>query len=114
LFYDEPADTPYESYAPQTHGGANEIRVVDARGVRRFAEISPMTEALTELMFRRIHVKAEWKGVVEKAIGRATKSSERRFRRLRRWNLEPVSHLRNLRNLRFQLSYSLRVFVSSC
>ncbi len=70
LFYDEPADTPYEAYGEETDGGANEIRVIDPAGaVRRFAESSPMSQSLNrELMFRRIHVKAEWKELVEKVI----------------------------------------------
>jgi hypothetical protein len=70
LFYDEPADTPYEAYGLKTGEGVEEIRVVDAGGAaRRFGEISPMTQAMNrELMFRRIHVKAEWKTVVEKVI----------------------------------------------
>jgi len=71
MFYDEPADTPYESYDPtDPAGGANEIMVVNATGaMARITEISPMTQALNrELMFRRIHVKAEWKEVVDRAI----------------------------------------------
>jgi HD superfamily phosphohydrolase len=71
MFYDEPADTPYEAYDPNTAGGTQEIMVINASGAAtRFAEISPMSQSLNrELMFRRIHVKAEWREVVEKAIG---------------------------------------------
>lgn len=70
LFYDEPADTPYEAYGTKIGDGTEEIRVVDAAGTtRRFGEISPMTQAMNrELMFRRIHVKTEWKALVEKII----------------------------------------------
>jgi hypothetical protein len=74
LFYDEPADTPYETFDPKTGiaaAGAPEITVINAAGTAtRFAEMSPMSQSLNrELMFRRIHVKGEWKEVAEKAIG---------------------------------------------
>lgn len=77
LFYDEPADTPYETYRPDAgEDGANEVMVVDASGaVAHFTAISPMTQALNrQLMFRRIHVKAEWRDVAKAAVDAVLKS----------------------------------------
>jgi HD superfamily phosphohydrolase len=69
LFYDQPANTPYEIYDPRSPGA--QILVADSRGgLTTFAEISPLTEALSrQLMFRRIHVAEEYRGVVQKAVG---------------------------------------------
>ena len=68
LFYDEPADTPYEAFSAENP--AEEIRVVEPGGVvKRFGELSTMSMALNrELMFRRIHVKAEYKELVESIL----------------------------------------------
>ena len=68
LFYDEPVDTPYEIYGDP--GTGNEIMVVEPDGtLSRFADISPMTQALNrELMFRRIHVKGQWAKLVLSTI----------------------------------------------
>jgi HD superfamily phosphohydrolase len=64
LFYDEPSDTPYQVYHPDTCGtsGGN-ILVVDPNGTARFiGAISPFTQALNrQLMFRRLHVAPPWK-----------------------------------------------------
>jgi hypothetical protein len=71
LFYDEPADTPYEAYLPDSGpDAANEVVVVDSSGqVSRFTAMSPMTRALDrQLMFRRIHVKAEWRDLVRTSV----------------------------------------------
>ncbi len=70
MFYDEPKDTPYEVYQPQDGGEVNEILISEADGkLVEFASLSPMTQALSrQLMFRRLHVSAEWKEVVESAI----------------------------------------------
>jgi HD superfamily phosphohydrolase len=70
LFYDEPSDTPYEAYEPETVDEAREVMVVDTSGkVAHFAKISPITQALNrQLMFRRIHFKAEWKSLVHGAV----------------------------------------------
>ncbi len=70
LFYDEAVDTPYETFDADGSGGASEIMVIDSGGkATRFAEMSPMSQALNrELSFRRIHVKAEWKEVVADAV----------------------------------------------
>ena len=58
LFYDEAADTPYETFdANQDHGGS-EIMVLEAHGTLvPFGRVSPMSQVLNrELMFRRLHV----------------------------------------------------------
>jgi hypothetical protein len=71
LFYDEPSDTPYEAYRPDAgNDDGNEVMVVDTTGgVSHFAAISPMTQALNrQLMFRRIHFKAEWRELVRGAV----------------------------------------------
>jgi uncharacterized protein len=71
LFYDEPADTPYEAYQPDARDtDANEVVVVHEDGkTSRFAAISPITQALNrQLMFRRIHVKAQWAGLVREVV----------------------------------------------
>jgi HD superfamily phosphohydrolase len=67
LFYDEPADTPYEAYRPDaSEGNSGEIVVLDTGGgVSPFAAVSPITQALNrQLMFRRIHFKPEWKELI--------------------------------------------------
>jgi HD superfamily phosphohydrolase len=68
LFYDEPSDTPYEAYHPAND--AKEVVVVDASGLTaNFASISPITQALNrQLMFRRIHFKAEWRELVSRMM----------------------------------------------
>jgi uncharacterized protein len=70
LFYDEPADTPYESYQPDQCGGANEIMVLGMNGESMpFAALSPLTQSLNrQLMFRRLHVAPAWRRVVEEAV----------------------------------------------
>ncbi len=74
LFYDEPADTPYERNEPQRTGGAGEIRVSDASGrLTTFAAISPLSQALDrQLMFRRLHVSAPFKQVARDGALRET------------------------------------------
>jgi uncharacterized protein len=69
LFYDQPADTPYEIYDPKS--SASQILVADGRGkLTTFAEISPLTESLSrQLMFRRLHVAEPYRNVVQAAIG---------------------------------------------
>jgi HD superfamily phosphohydrolase len=71
LFYDEPADTPYEAYGPDNEDSANEVMVVESSGaVIPFGQISPLTQSLNrQLMFRRFHVKPEWRDLVAAAIG---------------------------------------------
>jgi len=70
LFYDEPADTPYESYKPEECGGASEILVLDRTGkLTPIGAVSPLTSSLNrQLMFRRLHVAPPWKDAVEGAV----------------------------------------------
>jgi uncharacterized protein len=72
LFYDEPSDTPYETYYPGRPGAATDILVRGPGGeLTTFASLSPLTGALNQqLMFRRIHVAAQWKEIVVTAISR--------------------------------------------
>jgi uncharacterized protein len=69
-FYDEPADTPYETYEPNHCGGANEILVLGDDGkLTDFATLSPLTQALNrQLMFKRLHVSPQYADVVQQAI----------------------------------------------
>jgi uncharacterized protein len=78
LFYDEPSDTPYESYSALS-GDSDEIRVIDATGgVKRFAEISPMIQAMNrELMFRRLHVKADVRSILSEGVLAGVEGSSR-------------------------------------
>ena len=68
LFYDEPADTPYEIYDGRSADA--DIWVENAHGqLTRFAEISPLTRALgQQLMFRRLHVLSEYRDTVERVL----------------------------------------------
>jgi hypothetical protein len=70
LFYDEPSDTPYETYQPDGCGAAGEILVRGPDGtLTPFGSISPLTRALNQqLMFRRLHVAGPWKAVAEEAV----------------------------------------------
>jgi HD superfamily phosphohydrolase len=78
LFYDEPHDTPYESYEPDQCGGASDILVLDRAGrLTPIASLSPLTQSLNrQLMFRRLHVAPQWKEVVERAVGDAIETGE--------------------------------------
>jgi uncharacterized protein len=70
MFYDEPAETTYETYRADDYGGAGEIMVqgVDGR-LTAFGELSGLPGALhRQLMFRRLHVAEAWRGVVGEAI----------------------------------------------
>jgi HD superfamily phosphohydrolase len=73
LFYDEPVDTPYETYYPDRSGAAGDILVRDATGkTTPFAALSPITQALNQqLMFRRLHVAPQWNNHVAAAIAKA-------------------------------------------
>jgi uncharacterized protein len=70
LFDDEPGDTPYEIYDGQNTRA--DIFVQDSHGrLSSFATISPLTQVLSrELMFRRLHVLAEYRNVVQAALGK--------------------------------------------
>lgn len=71
LFLDVPADTPYEANSSDAETDTGEIHVVEGTGnVGRFAERSALAAGLDrQLMFRRLHVKPEYKSVVWAAIG---------------------------------------------
>jgi hypothetical protein len=68
LFYDEPADTPYEMYDGQS--AAVDILVQDRQGrLSSLANISPLPQALNrQLMFRRLHVAAAFRPRVDAAL----------------------------------------------
>ena len=68
FFYDEPSDTPYEIY--DGNNPAVDIPIQMRDGVLvSFTALSPLTLALSrQLMFRRVHVAAEYRDVVSRAI----------------------------------------------
>jgi HD superfamily phosphohydrolase len=71
VFFDEATDTPYEIFADAGQcGGAGEIIVLDPSGKPTdFARASPFVRALnSQLMFRRLHVAAEWRDVAQRAL----------------------------------------------
>jgi len=70
LFYDQPADTPYDAYQPDDAGQSDGILVQHPDGrLARFSEISPLPQALNQrLMFRRLHVAEEYRDTVAKAV----------------------------------------------
>jgi HD superfamily phosphohydrolase len=72
LFYDEPADTPYDAYQPDGAEGSEEIAVKQTDGkVTPFSALSPLPQALNQrLMFRRIHVAADYRDAVAQALKR--------------------------------------------
>ena len=62
LFYDEPTDSPYETYYPDhgTDGGDILVRQPDGSSLS-FGSLSPLTAALKrQLMFKRLHVSARF------------------------------------------------------
>jgi uncharacterized protein len=68
LFYDEPRDTPYEIYDGQNPDYDIPIQTRDGH-LASFAALSPLTPALSrQLMFRRLHVAAEYRSAVESAV----------------------------------------------
>ena len=68
LFYDEPSEAAYEPNGKEPCRDA-EIAVLRPDGtLTTFAEVSPLTEALNrQLMFKRLHVAAQWREVAERA-----------------------------------------------
>jgi uncharacterized protein len=77
MFYDEPANTPYQVYQRDGEGDGSEIMVTDPQGrLTPFGEVSPLTAALNrQLTFRRLHVSPQWKAAVEAALTRAVGGS---------------------------------------
>jgi hypothetical protein len=71
LFYDEAGETPYEDFEEQQGGEKDEgiwVKGVEGR-VTSLSEISPLPGALNQrLMFRRIHVRAEFRDAVVGAV----------------------------------------------
>lgn len=70
LFYDEPADTPYDTYQPEGARESEGILVMNRDGtLTRFSQISPLPRALNEhLMFRRLHVAGQYRDAAAAAI----------------------------------------------
>jgi HD superfamily phosphohydrolase len=64
MFYDEPADTPYE---------ISGILVREQNGnLCEFATVSPIAEALNkQLWFRRLHVAPQWRDLAEQIVRRS-------------------------------------------
>jgi uncharacterized protein len=69
LFYDEPKDSPYETYYPDPTADGGEILVRQPDGSSTsFGSLSPLTAALKrQLMFRRLHVSAKFADKVGRA-----------------------------------------------
>jgi HD superfamily phosphohydrolase len=71
LFYDEPADTPYETFSPDDSGAAEIFVQLPSGELTSIVNLSPITQALNrDLMFRRIHVSAAYFDVALRAIKR--------------------------------------------
>jgi HD superfamily phosphohydrolase len=70
LFYDEPSETPYETVGGPECGTDGDIAVLRPDGsLASLAQVSPLTDALNrQLMFRRLHVAAQWRAVAEAAV----------------------------------------------
>jgi HD superfamily phosphohydrolase len=70
LFYDQPADTPYEAFEDGDSSATAGIMVQGVTGeLTPLSRMSPLPGALNQrLMFRRIHVNAEYRDVVARAI----------------------------------------------
>jgi uncharacterized protein len=72
LFYDEPSDTPYETFRPDDPAAAKEILVLNRAGkLVPFTEVSPFVGALNQQMaFRRLHVNPIYRDAVWAEVGR--------------------------------------------
>ncbi len=70
MFYDEPADTPYESYQPEGIEATSGILVKQSDGqLKEFSTISPLVGALNhQLWFRRLHVAPQWRDLAEEVL----------------------------------------------
>jgi HD superfamily phosphohydrolase len=63
LFYDQPADTPYEIFS------SNEILIWDESQLKEFAAVSPLVQVLNkQLFFKRIHVAENWRPMILKLL----------------------------------------------
>ena len=68
--YDEPAQTPYETYDGADDVGEILVRMHDGT-LKEFASISPLSRALNQqLMFRRLHVAPRWRDLAEDVVRR--------------------------------------------
>ncbi len=71
LFYDEPADTPYETFTPDNNAATDIYVKLPSGELTSIVNLSPITQALNrDLMFRRIHVSAKYRDVVLKVMGK--------------------------------------------
>jgi HD superfamily phosphohydrolase len=71
LFFDEPVETPYETYSAENPAAAEILVVDDSGSARTLAELSPLVGAMNrQLMFRRLHVTGEMKSAVAAALKR--------------------------------------------
>jgi len=71
LFYDEPADTPYETFSPDNSAATDIYVKLPSGELTSIVNLSPITQALNrDLMFRRIHVSAKYRDLVLKVIGK--------------------------------------------
>ena len=69
LFYDEAGETPYETFEERAEEAVGIVVKAAEGDVRDLAEISPLPRALNQrLMFRRIHVSAQYRDVVANAM----------------------------------------------
>ena len=70
MCYDEPAQTPYETYDGADDVGEILVRMHDGT-LKEFASISPLSRALNQqLMFRRLHVAPRWRDLAEDVVRR--------------------------------------------
>ena len=68
MCYDEPAQTPYETYDGNGDAGEILVRMNDGT-LKEFASISPLSRALNQqLMFRRLHVAPRWRELAEGVV----------------------------------------------
>ena len=73
LFYDEPSDTPYETFEAAEQASSDDDDGIVVKGndgqLTPLDKISPLPKALNQrLMFRRVHVRAEFRDAVVAAI----------------------------------------------
>lgn len=72
MFFDEVADTPYKTYAPDVDKAGSGIYVSGAPGTAgmvEFSAVSPAATALSrQLVYRRLHVSAEFHDRVASAV----------------------------------------------
>jgi len=74
MFYDEPSDTPYEAYQPDSIEATSGILVKERDGtLKEFSMISPLVGALNrQLWFRRLHVAPQWRDLAQDLVKAST------------------------------------------